>query len=32
MTERIEDDDREEYRKRIRKIMDENRDVFDALD
>lgn len=27
-----ETDDREEYRKRIRKIMDENRDVFDALD
>lgn len=27
-----ETDDREEYRKRIQKIMDENRDVFDALD
>lgn len=27
-----ETDVREEYRKRIRKIMDENRDVFDALD
>ncbi len=27
-----ETDDREEYRERIRKIMDENRDVFDALD
>ncbi len=32
MSQDLQDDDREEYRKRIRKLMEEDREILDALD